>query len=164
VFQFFQVVACVLQKIEEVRVLRVRYYHKMYLNTPYATRTKNTVEVKPRNARPYYYPYTQPPVKQPEPPYEQPQRADVYSSPVEQPEPQYQQPQRADVSQTILNFGKYKGKTYDSIKKTDVAYCNWILKQMNAGRTMLDFQQWLKENGRKVACECCNGSGLVDAV
>jgi hypothetical protein len=63
-----------------------------------------------------------------------------------------------------LTFGKHEGKTYEYVKQADVAYCNWVLKQMNVGRKMMQFQQWLKTNSRKVTCECCNGSGLVDAV
>jgi hypothetical protein len=69
-----------------------------------------------------------------------------------------------ELSQPIINFGKHTGKTYEEVKKTDVAYCNWILKQMNVGNKMLHFQQWLKRTSRKVTCECCNGTGLVDAV
>lgn len=69
-----------------------------------------------------------------------------------------------DESQTIFTFGKYTGKTYEFARNTDVAYCNWVLKQMNVSGKMLNFQQWLKKKTRKVTCECCNGSGLVDAV
>ena len=66
--------------------------------------------------------------------------------------------------QTIISFGKYNGQTYEFIKKNDVGYCNWVLKQMNTNGGMLQFQIWLKKNTRKVACECCNGSGLVDMI
>jgi hypothetical protein len=62
----------------------------------------------------------------------------------------------------VITFGKYNGRTYEFVKQTDVAYCNWALKQMNVGGRMLQFQQWLKSNARKVTCECCNGTGLVD--
>jgi hypothetical protein len=65
---------------------------------------------------------------------------------------------------TVLNFGKHNGKTYEYVKMTDVAYCNWALKQMNGGGKMLHFQQWLRTTSRKVTCECCNGTGLVDAI
>jgi hypothetical protein len=64
----------------------------------------------------------------------------------------------------VLAFGKYQGKTYDFIRQTDVAYCNWVLKQFNVGRGLAHFQQWLKTKAKKVTCECCNGSGLVDAI
>ena len=65
---------------------------------------------------------------------------------------------------TVITFGKHNGKTYEFVKATDVAYCNWALKQMNVGGRMLHFQTWLRRNARKVTCECCNGSGEVDAV
>ena len=67
-------------------------------------------------------------------------------------------------SDTIVSFGKYTGKSYSFVRQTDVAYCNWILKQMNVGNKMLHFKQWLRMGGRKVTCECCNGSGVVDAL
>ena len=67
-------------------------------------------------------------------------------------------------SKTEISFGKYKGNTYDYVKKNDVAYCNWALKQMNVSTTLRHFQQWLKTKGRKVTCECCNGNGLIYAV
>ena len=64
----------------------------------------------------------------------------------------------------IITFGKYNGKPYEFVKQSDVSYCNWILKQMSVSGKMLQFQQWLKNNSKKVTCECCNGSGLVDAI
>lgn len=72
--------------------------------------------------------------------------------------------QGAGDSQNILTFGKYNGKSYESIKQSDVTYCNWVLKQVNVAGKMLHFQLWLKSNSKKVTCECCNGSGLVDAM
>jgi len=69
-----------------------------------------------------------------------------------------------DGSNTVFNWGKYNGKTYEYVRGSDVAYCNWALKQMNVGGRMLHFQQWLRAKSRKVTCECCNGSGLVDAI
>ena len=69
-----------------------------------------------------------------------------------------------DTAKTVISFGKHNGKTYEMLKQTDVAYCNWVLKQMNVGSRMLHFQEWLKTNTRKITCECCNGSGYVDAV
>jgi hypothetical protein len=69
-----------------------------------------------------------------------------------------------DQPNNVISFGKHNGKSYELLKKTDVAYCNWVLKQMNVGSKMLHFQEWLKKNTRKVTCECCNGSGLIDAI
>jgi len=69
-----------------------------------------------------------------------------------------------EASQTVFKFGKYNGKTYEFVRDTDVAYCNWCLKQMNVSGKMLHFQEWLKTKSRKVTCECCNGSGLVNPV
>lgn len=66
--------------------------------------------------------------------------------------------------QTTMSFGKYNGQPYEFVRQNDVAYCNWVLKQMNVSGRMLQFQIWLKKNTRKVACECCNGSGLVDMI
>jgi hypothetical protein len=59
-----------------------------------------------------------------------------------------------------LAFGKHAGKDYQEIKRTDVAYCNWILKQINVKGSMRDFQLYLKEGSRVVTCEACNGSGV----
>ena len=66
---------------------------------------------------------------------------------------------------TVISFGKYTGKTYEEVKRMDVAYCNWILKQMETAGRMKAFQNWLKENSRnKATCEMCNGCGLVSVV
>jgi hypothetical protein len=73
-------------------------------------------------------------------------------------------PSSETTDKTTMTFGKYNGKSYEFIRQNDVAYCNWSLKQMNVGGRMLEFQLWLKKNTRKVACECCNGSGLVDVI
>jgi hypothetical protein len=64
----------------------------------------------------------------------------------------------------VISFGKHNGNTYEFVRQTDVAYCNWALKQMNVGGRMLHFQQWLRKQAKKVTCECCNGTGLVDAI
>ena len=66
---------------------------------------------------------------------------------------------------TVVTFGKHNGRTYDDIKRMDVAYCNWILKQMEVSGRMKEFQIWLKENSNhKATCEMCNGSGQVTVV
>lgn len=67
-----------------------------------------------------------------------------------------------DSSQTVITFGKYNGLTFEAVKKIDIAYCNWVLKQMNVGSKMLQFQKWLKMGARKATCECCNGTGVTD--
>ena len=67
-------------------------------------------------------------------------------------------------SQNLITFGKYNGQTFEFVRKTDVAYCNWILKQINVGAKMLEFQKWLKHGSRKATCECCNGTGVVDVL
>jgi hypothetical protein len=67
-----------------------------------------------------------------------------------------------DHSQIVITFGKYNGKTYGEVLKSDVSYCNWVLKQMNVGKQMQQFQVWLKTKSRKATCECCNGSGMTD--
>jgi hypothetical protein len=69
-----------------------------------------------------------------------------------------------NTSQTLITFGKYNGKTYEFVLKTDVAYCNWVLKQMNVGKQMLELQNWLRTKSRKATCECCNGSGMTDVI
>jgi hypothetical protein len=69
-----------------------------------------------------------------------------------------------DAAQTVITFGKYNGKKYEFDLATDVAYCNWALKQMGSGGKMSHFQFWLRSFARKVTCECCNGSGLVAAI
>lgn len=69
-----------------------------------------------------------------------------------------------DTANTVLTFGKHTGKTYDFVRQNDVAYCNWVLKQMNVNNKMLHFQTYLRAQGRMVTCECCNGTGFVYAV
>lgn len=64
----------------------------------------------------------------------------------------------------IITFGKHNGVPYEAVRSSDVAYCNWVLKQINTTGRLLHFQQWLRAKARKITCECCNGSGLVDAV
>jgi len=59
-----------------------------------------------------------------------------------------------------LSFGKHTGKTFQEIKATDISYCNWVLKQSNTRGSMKEFQDWLKQNARKVTCEACNGTGI----
>jgi len=60
----------------------------------------------------------------------------------------------------VLPFGKHSGKSYEDIKRNDIAYCNWVLKQSETRGHMKDFQDWLKRVANKVTCEACNGSGL----
>jgi hypothetical protein len=72
--------------------------------------------------------------------------------------------EQMEVGNTVFTFGKYNGKTYNFVRQSDVAYCNWALKQMNAGNKMLHFQLWLRSQTRKATCECCNGTGLIDVV
>ena len=69
-----------------------------------------------------------------------------------------------DESQTEISFGKHSGQTYKYVRENDVSYCNWLLKQVGVRGRMLLFQQWLRKKTRKVTCECCNGSGLIDAI
>jgi len=62
----------------------------------------------------------------------------------------------------VISFGKHMGKTYDEVKRTDVAYCNWVLKQMETAGRMKAFQDWLKQKSKNTAtCEMCNGCGVV---
>jgi uncharacterized protein (DUF3820 family) len=65
-----------------------------------------------------------------------------------------------DVSSKTLPFGKYSGKTYEEIKRTDISYCNWVLKQQNTRGSMKDLQDWLKSLAKKATYEACNGTGL----
>jgi hypothetical protein len=64
----------------------------------------------------------------------------------------------------VLNVGKHTGKSFDFIRQNDVSYCNWVLKQINIGKNLGQFQQWLKTKTKKVTCECCNGSGVMDQI
>ena len=59
----------------------------------------------------------------------------------------------------ILPFGKHKGMPYEHIKRTDISYCNWVLKQVSVRGDMKVFQDWLKGVSKKVTCEVCNGTG-----
>jgi hypothetical protein len=46
-------------------------------------------------------------------------------------------------SQKVIMFGKYNRQTFQSIRKIGFVYCNWVLKEMNVGVKMLEFQNWL---------------------
>jgi len=68
-------------------------------------------------------------------------------------------------SNAVISFGKYNGRTYEEVRSIDVAYCNWILKQMETTGRMKAFQNWLKQNSKNVAtCEMCNGCGTVHVI
>ena len=60
----------------------------------------------------------------------------------------------------ILSMGKHAGKSFQEVKATDIAYCNWVLRQMGTTGRMKEFQNWLKANSKKTTCEACNGTGL----
>jgi hypothetical protein len=65
-----------------------------------------------------------------------------------------------DAPNKVIQFGKHSGKTYDEIRRSDISYCNWVLKQQDTRGSMKDLQDWLKSMAKKVTCEACNGSGL----
>jgi len=69
-----------------------------------------------------------------------------------------------NVPPNTMTFGKYAGKSFEFVKRNDVSYCNWVLQQYAFGGKMYPFQQWLKSKAKKITCECCNGSGLVDCM
>jgi hypothetical protein len=73
-------------------------------------------------------------------------------------------PSPPNLEANTITFGKYNGMTYEQVRSGDVGYCNWILKQTGTSGRMLHFQMWLRAKARKVTCECCNGSGLIDAI
>ena len=60
----------------------------------------------------------------------------------------------------LLTFGKHAGKEFEHIRRTDISYCNWALKQVGARGIMKTFQDWLKTRAHKVSCEACNGTGI----
>ena len=63
---------------------------------------------------------------------------------------------------TVIEFGKHKGKTYGDVLKCDVSYCNWaMLKRGARSQAMMQFQEWLKSKAKKATCENCNGTGLT---
>lgn len=63
--------------------------------------------------------------------------------------------------ETVLTFGRYSGKTFDEIRRTDVSYCNWALKQVKPTGRLKEFQTWLQGVSHFATCERCNGSGKV---
>jgi hypothetical protein len=64
-------------------------------------------------------------------------------------------------AETVLTFGRHIGKTFDDIKRTDVSYCNWVLKQVKPNGRLKEFQSWLQSHSHFATCERCNGSGKV---
>ena len=67
----------------------------------------------------------------------------------------------SSTGETILTFGRHIGKSFEEIKKTDVSYCNWALKQVKPNGRMKEFQTWLQGVSHFATCERCNGSGKV---
>lgn len=62
---------------------------------------------------------------------------------------------------TVLTFGRYMGKSFEEVKKIDVSYCNWVLKQVKPNGRMKEFQNYLQCLSNFATCERCNGSGKV---
>lgn len=48
---------------------------------------------------------------------------------------------------TVLNFGKYKGKTYEEVMKNHSEYCDWILSRNMKNQEGKDFVEFLQKNG-----------------
>ena len=67
-------------------------------------------------------------------------------------------------STPLLTFGKHTGKDFEHIRRTDISYCNWVLKQVGTRGVMKEFQDWLKGSSRKVTCEACNGTGVAHSM
>lgn len=66
---------------------------------------------------------------------------------------------------TVITFGKHNGKNYEEVRASDVAYCNWILKQLEVAGRLRAFQDWLKQTAtHKATCEMCNGCGQVAVI
>jgi hypothetical protein len=47
---------------------------------------------------------------------------------------------------TVIEFGKYKYKTYDYVIKNDLKYCNFIINTNSINKSFINFQKYLKEN------------------
>ena len=66
--------------------------------------------------------------------------------------------------QNLIDFGKYHGKTYSYVLENDVAYCNWLLRQLNVNGKLKKYQDCLKTKAKKETCDCCNGTGLMNII
>jgi hypothetical protein len=62
---------------------------------------------------------------------------------------------------TMITFGRYSGKSFEDVKRMDVSYCNWVLKQVKPTGRLKEFQNWLQSVSHFATCERCNGSGKV---
>lgn len=47
----------------------------------------------------------------------------------------------------IINFGKYKGDTFEQVLNKNKRYCAWIGHQHTESDEVKNFQQWLLEKG-----------------
>jgi hypothetical protein len=47
---------------------------------------------------------------------------------------------------TLINFGKYKGQTYDYVIKNDIKYCNYIITQESSYQPMIKFKNFIQNN------------------
>ncbi len=61
----------------------------------------------------------------------------------------------------ILSVGRYSGKSFEFVRKTDISYCKWVLKQVKPGGSIKEFQEWLQSVSNFATCERCNGTGKV---
>eukprot|EP01053_Blabericola_migrator_P010178 Blabericola_migrator_1__10177@NODE_568_length_7541_cov_61_527562_g423_i0_p2_GENE_NODE_568_length_7541_cov_61_527562_g423_i0NODE_568_length_7541_cov_61_527562_g423_i0_p2_ORF_typecomplete_len871_score203_27SNF2_N/PF00176_23/1_5e44ResIII/PF04851_15/4_2e11ResIII/PF04851_15/41Helicase_C/PF00271_31/4_2e12DEAD/PF00270_29/3_2e06DEAD/PF00270_29/6_4e03ERCC3_RAD25_C/PF16203_5/0_00015Flavi_DEAD/PF07652_14/0_01Flavi_DEAD/PF07652_14/1_1e04DEAD_2/PF06733_15/2_2DEAD_2/PF06733_15/1_4e02TniB/PF05621_11/0_27_NODE_ len=55
-------------------------------------------------------------------------------------------PKKSDGSQTC-QFGKYKGKSFDEIRKTDSGYCTWVMQVETPGAPMVELINYLRSTG-----------------
>lgn len=49
-------------------------------------------------------------------------------------------------SGNIIEFGKYKNKTYEQVLREDPSYCRWILLEKPNTNSFQKFQDWLRKN------------------
>ena len=65
---------------------------------------------------------------------------------------------------TIVNFGKFKGRTFEDIYTNERGYCAWLLNTKTSHVDTLKLQQYIRYHGLRTAdmnkratCQYCKG-------
>lgn len=62
----------------------------------------------------------------------------------------------------MITFGKYKGKTYEEVSKTDNSYCTWVLSEERKSGPIRDFYIFLKNNKPKNSAGFLKNVGIIN--
>jgi hypothetical protein len=65
---------------------------------------------------------------------------------------------------TVITFGKFKGRTFEDVYRTERGYCAWVLNVKTVHSDTIKFQRYVQYHGLRTAdmnkrqtCEYCKG-------